>query len=106
MSFLYACAVGYRARVSRESCSSGYFARGKKPLYQTSCGSSGRPSRFWMSFATRGTSGELTIASRSFCTRASGISRSNWKRRSISVGAIGESASVRRAARKSARIVA
>ena len=92
--------MGYFARVARDSSASGYFARAKKPLYQTSCGSSGRPSRLRISAATRGTRGERTMVVRRSWTLASGISRSNWKRRSISVGAIGESASVRRAARK------
>ena len=45
-------------RVIASSCASVYAPRGRKPLYQMSNGSSGRPRRFSISAATRGTSGE------------------------------------------------
>ena len=43
---------------SRPVASSVYLPRGRKPLYQMSKGSSGRPRRCSISFATFGTSGE------------------------------------------------
>ena len=73
-----------------------------KPSYQMSNGSSLRPSRFAISAATRGTSGDDITCVSSERTRSSGISSSSWKWRSISVRAIGESASALREALKSA----
>ena len=72
---------------------------GRNPEYHTSNGSSGRPSRFSISAATLGTSGELTISTSIWRTRASGISRFSSKRRAISVGAVGEYGSIFRAAK-------
>ena len=67
---------------------------GRKPLYQMSNGSSGRPRRASISFATRGTSGEVSTCSSIACTRASGISR---LRRSGGRSASARSASTGRA---------
>ena len=63
-------------------------------------GSSARPRRFWIRAASFGTSGDSRTCVSSARTRCSGISSSSWKCRSISVGAIGESGSISRAARK------
>ena len=90
MSSWKASAVGYFLRTIASSCSSVYLPRGRKPLYQTSNGSSGRPSRLSMSAATFGTSGEERTSSSIARTRASGIWRFSSKRRAISVGAVGE----------------
>ena len=51
---MYASAVGYFAFVSASSSASGCSARGRKPSYQTSNGSSFRPSRFSTTAAMRG----------------------------------------------------
>ena len=60
MSFANASAVGYFFRVIASSSASVYLPARRKPSYQMSNGSSGRPSRFSISFATRGTSGEAS----------------------------------------------
>ena len=106
MSALYAAAVGYFFLTCSSSCASVYWPRGRKPLYQMSNGSSGRPRRFSIKAATRGTSGEASTASSIPLTRASGISRFSLKRRSISVGAVGEYGSTSLDARNVLRIVA
>ncbi len=100
MSAAKASAVGYFFRVMASSSASVYLPRGRKPLYQMSKGSSGRPSRASISFATRGTSGEPRICSSMASTRASGSSRSKLNRRAIRLGAAGVYGSASRAARK------
>ena len=67
-------------------------------MYQTSKGSSGRPSRLSMSAATRGASGDESTSTSIARTRSSGICRFSSKRRAISVGAVGEYGSAWRAA--------
>ena len=90
MSFLYASGVGYFLRTISSSSASLYLPRCLKPEYQTSNGSRGRPSRFSIDFATRGTSGDVRTSSNILRTRASGSSRFSSKRRAIKVGAVGE----------------
>ena len=82
MSAANACAVGYFFFVISESCASGYWARGRKPAYQMSNDSSGRPSRFEISWPTSAPSGAERICSARRRTSASGISRSRANIRS------------------------
>ncbi len=99
MSFAKASASGSASCVSASSCASGIFPRAWKPLYQRSCGSSGRPRRSSISAATwRRAASSSTVVSSSF-TRCSGISRCSSKLRRIAVGAVGEYGSAAFAAR-------
>ena len=90
MSASNAAAGGYLRRVIASSSASVYRPRGRKPLYQMSKGSSGRPRRYSTSFATRGSSGDPSTASSIASTRCSDSSRPSSKRRAMNVGAEGE----------------
>ena len=77
---------------------------GTKPAYQTSNGSSGRPSLASMTFAVFAISGAPSTSSSMATSAFSGISRSISMPRAMWVGAVGEYGSAAFTARKFERM--